>query len=278
MKDDSPQEQDAFLNAMRSDGTSVSVYLVNGIRLVGQVQSFDRQMVLISSQTGVQLVYKHAYRRSSRSLREFTRSQLNSLRRLHRTRRCALRLWSHASGALRQQSEGRFTKGLLSPSSSGSSSYTSRRDRLVHTTSGAKQQLFRTMNEYTASLPSVVRRNAAGQMLIDGASLDEVASKLGLSMPTVRRYRTLVNEGGLEALETLSVGGRKSILEQPMHEAIALALHGTPKAHGFDKDNWTTGLLRTFIEQKAGVRFSRVYVWQIANNLGLGHRLAGHKR
>jgi RNA chaperone Hfq len=278
MKDDSPQEQDAFLNTMRSDGTRVSVYLVNGICLVGQVQSFDRQMVLISSQTGVQLCTSMRYRRSSRSLREFTRSQLNSLRRLHRTRRCALRLWSHASGALHQQSEGRLTKGLLSPSSSGSSSYTSRRDRLVHTTSGEKQQLFRTMNEYTASLPSVVRRNAAGQMLIDGASLDEVASKLGLSMPTVRRYRTLVNEGGLEALETLSVGGRKSILEQPMREAIALALRGTPKAHGFDKGNWTTGLLRTFIEQKAGVRFSRVYVWQIANNLGLGHRLAGHKR
>jgi host factor-I protein len=42
MKDDSPQEQDTFLNTMRADGTSVSVYLVNGIRLVGRVQSFDR--------------------------------------------------------------------------------------------------------------------------------------------------------------------------------------------------------------------------------------------
>jgi hypothetical protein len=47
------------------------------------------------------------YRRSSRSLREFTRSQLNSLRRLHRTRRCALQLGSHASGAPHQQSEAR---------------------------------------------------------------------------------------------------------------------------------------------------------------------------
>jgi transposase len=134
------------------------------------------------------------------------------------------------------------------------------------------------MNEYTASLPSVVRRNAAGQMLIDGASPEEVASKLGLSMPTVRRYQTLVDEGGLEALETLSVGGRKSILDQPMREAIALALRGNPKALGFDSDNWTTALLGTFIAQKVGVRFSRVYVWQIAQNLGLGHRLAGHKR
>jgi RNA chaperone Hfq len=60
MKDNSPQEQDTFLNAMRSVGTSVSVYLVNGIRLVGLVQSFDRHMLLLSSPAGVQLIYKHA--------------------------------------------------------------------------------------------------------------------------------------------------------------------------------------------------------------------------
>jgi hypothetical protein len=50
------------------------------------------------------------------------------------------------------------------------------------------------------------------------------------------------------------------------------------KAHGVDSDYWTTALLRSFIEAKAGVRFSRVYVWQIANNLGLGHRLSSYRR
>lgn len=115
-------------------------------------------------------------------------------------------------------------------------------------------------------------------MLISGASLEEVASTLGLSMPTVRRYQALINNGGLEALDTLSVGGRKSILDQPTREAIALALGGSPKAHGFHSANWTTTLLGTFIEQKVGVRFSRVYVWQIAQNLGMGHRLASYGR
>jgi transposase len=134
------------------------------------------------------------------------------------------------------------------------------------------------MNEYTASLPSVVRRNTAGRMLIEGASHEEVASKLGMSMATVRRYQSLINEGGLEALDALSVGGRKSILDPAMREAIASALRGTPEAHGFDSGNWTTTLLGMFIEQKTGVRFSRVYVWQIAQNLGLGHRLAKYRR
>ena len=52
--------QDAFLNAARAQATRVSVFLVNGIRLVGSVESFDRYMVSLRSATGVQLVYKHA--------------------------------------------------------------------------------------------------------------------------------------------------------------------------------------------------------------------------
>jgi host factor-I protein len=54
------QGQDDFLNAARAQATRVAVFLVNGIRLVGVVESFDRHMVLLRSATGVQLVYKHA--------------------------------------------------------------------------------------------------------------------------------------------------------------------------------------------------------------------------
>jgi host factor-I protein len=54
------QGQDAFLNAARTAGTRVSVFLVNGIRLVGCLESFDQHTVLLRSATGVQLVYKHA--------------------------------------------------------------------------------------------------------------------------------------------------------------------------------------------------------------------------
>jgi host factor-I protein len=54
------QGQDAFLNAARTEVTRVSVYLVNGIRLIGSVRSFDQHTILLSSATGVQLVYKHA--------------------------------------------------------------------------------------------------------------------------------------------------------------------------------------------------------------------------
>lgn len=51
--------QDPFLNALRKDRTPVSIYLVNGIKLQGQVESFDQFVVLLKNAVS-QLVYKHA--------------------------------------------------------------------------------------------------------------------------------------------------------------------------------------------------------------------------
>ena len=51
--------QDPFLNALRKDKVPVAIYLVNGIKLQGQVESFDQFVVLLKN-TVSQLVYKHA--------------------------------------------------------------------------------------------------------------------------------------------------------------------------------------------------------------------------
>jgi host factor-I protein len=51
--------QDPFLNALRRDRIAVSIYLVNGIKLQGHVESFD-QFVILLKNTVSQLVYKHA--------------------------------------------------------------------------------------------------------------------------------------------------------------------------------------------------------------------------
>ena len=51
--------QDPFLNALRKERIPVSVFLVNGIKLTGQVESFDQFVVLLKNTVG-QLVYKHA--------------------------------------------------------------------------------------------------------------------------------------------------------------------------------------------------------------------------
>ncbi len=51
--------QDPFLNALRKDKVPVAIYLVNGIKLQGQVDSFDQFVVLLKNSVS-QLVYKHA--------------------------------------------------------------------------------------------------------------------------------------------------------------------------------------------------------------------------
>ena len=51
--------QDPFLNALRKERIPVSIYLVNGIKLQGQIDSFDHFVVLLRNSVS-QMVYKHA--------------------------------------------------------------------------------------------------------------------------------------------------------------------------------------------------------------------------
>ena len=51
--------QDPFLNLLRSENVPVSIYLLNGIKLQGQIESFDQYVVLLRN-TITQMVYKHA--------------------------------------------------------------------------------------------------------------------------------------------------------------------------------------------------------------------------
>jgi host factor-I protein len=51
--------QEPFLNTLRKERVPVSIYLVNGIKLQGQIDSFDQFVVLLKNSVS-QLVYKHA--------------------------------------------------------------------------------------------------------------------------------------------------------------------------------------------------------------------------
>jgi len=51
--------QDPFLNTLRKERVPVSIYLVNGIKLQGQIESFDQFAILLKNAVS-QMVYKHA--------------------------------------------------------------------------------------------------------------------------------------------------------------------------------------------------------------------------
>ena len=74
--------QDAFLNTVRREKTTVVVYLLNGAKLTGRIRSFDKFSVLLESGSHEQLIFKHAIstisqnRRSSGELRPHTPADL----------------------------------------------------------------------------------------------------------------------------------------------------------------------------------------------------------
>jgi host factor-I protein len=61
--------QDAFLNTVRREKTSVIVFLVNGAKLTGRIRSFDKFSVLLESGNQEQLIFKHAISTISQSRR-----------------------------------------------------------------------------------------------------------------------------------------------------------------------------------------------------------------
>lgn len=52
--------QDVFLNSVRKEKMSVTVFLVNGVKLQGIITWFDNFSVLLRRDSHVQLIYKHA--------------------------------------------------------------------------------------------------------------------------------------------------------------------------------------------------------------------------
>jgi host factor-I protein len=60
MSDKKQNLQDSFLNQLRKSKTSVTIFLVNGVKLQGIVTWFDNFCVLLKRDGNAQLVYKHA--------------------------------------------------------------------------------------------------------------------------------------------------------------------------------------------------------------------------
>lgn len=61
--------QDGFLNLARREKTTVTIYLVNGAKLLGRIKSFDKFSLLLETGSQDQLIFKHAISTISQSRR-----------------------------------------------------------------------------------------------------------------------------------------------------------------------------------------------------------------
>lgn len=52
--------QDSFLNTARKERTSITIYLLSGVKLTGRIRSFDKYSVVLEASGQEQLIFKHA--------------------------------------------------------------------------------------------------------------------------------------------------------------------------------------------------------------------------
>ena len=52
--------QDTFLNTARKERTSITIYLLSGVKLTGRIRSFDKYSVVLEANGQEQLIFKHA--------------------------------------------------------------------------------------------------------------------------------------------------------------------------------------------------------------------------
>jgi transposase len=129
----------------------------------------------------------------------------------------------------------------------------------------------------TRELATISLRIKAGEMLMNGHDVTHIARALGLSENTVRKYRTIVEREGIAGLSTLSLGGRRSALDDKAKAKLCGALTRRPRDYGIDRERWTIGVVGQFIQREFGLSFSRIYVRQLIINLGFGDRLRDSK-
>jgi transposase len=83
------------------------------------------------------------------------------------------------------------------------------------------------------------KRLRAGRLLLKGKKPAEVALEVGVARQTVYTWKTLLDEGGIEALRCVPSRGRPARLDASQLEGLRRAILQKPTEHGFGTELWT---------------------------------------
>lgn len=122
-------------------------------------------------------------------------------------------------------------------------------------------------------IPLAQRRALAARLLLNGKGISEVSRKARLSLPTVSKYKTLIEKGGPEALARLRINGNVPRLDDASQSWLVSAIKHSPELHGYPGPTWTISQLRELIFRRFGVRFSPSHVGYLVRGYGLAYRL-----
>lgn len=112
------------------------------------------------------------------------------------------------------------------------------------------------------------RRRRGVALLAGGASVTEVARRLGCSHSSVILWRDRVQRRGLDALQALPAPGRPPKLDAKQLEKVPRLLIRGATAWGFTTELWTTQRIATVIRREFGVRLHRAHISRLLGRLG----------
>ena len=116
------------------------------------------------------------------------------------------------------------------------------------------------------------RRLAAAQDLLEGGMTQvEIAEKHGVTPSAVSKWRSTLEEDGIEALESTNQEGNQgpdSQLDDQDREQLVELLEDGAQAHGWETDLWTAPRVAALIEQEFGIDFTRRHCSRRIRELG----------
>jgi transposase len=112
------------------------------------------------------------------------------------------------------------------------------------------------------------RRMIAGELLLEGRGVREVARLVKAAPSSVSRWKQDLEEGGLEALRAKPHPGRTARLTSEQKQELEEVLLREAQAAGYAADLWTLSRVTEVIERRFGVTYHPGHVWYILRDMG----------
>lgn len=105
-------------------------------------------------------------------------------------------------------------------------------------------------------------------MLLAGKTPAQAAHAVGVARQTAYTWKSVLDEGGIDALRAMPTRGRPARLDDGQLQGLGRALLRRPTEHGFSTELWTLKRVGVLIERLYGVKFGQTQIWRILGVLG----------
>jgi transposase len=112
------------------------------------------------------------------------------------------------------------------------------------------------------------RRRHAVKMLEQGATVTQVARRIGCSHSSVILWRHTLRRRGADGLKAKAASGRPPKLGARQLRRLPVLLLKSPLAWGYTTDLWTTTRIAEVIRREFGVRLHRAHVGRLLIRIG----------